>query len=146
MAYLLYKYIQKKRKEGRKGKAESQDVGFETLDQPQESPAQIQARSGSWTTDLQNDGGTELKAAAPLGNNSADTNINENIGSNIESTNHDEKSKKEDTRTKREKKAARMYRLKLISGLFLPFSVQALETTIIAGALPFIASDFSMPS
>jgi len=37
----------------------------------------------------------------------------------------------------------RIYRRKLIAGLFLPFSVQALETTIIAGALPFIASDFS---
>ena len=38
----------------------------------------------------------------------------------------------------------RIYRWKLIAGLSLPFSIQALETTIVAGALPFIASDFSM--
>jgi hypothetical protein len=43
---------------------------------------------------------------------------------------------------KEEKRAARIYRWKLIGGLFFPFSVQALDTTIVAGALPFIASDF----
>jgi hypothetical protein len=43
---------------------------------------------------------------------------------------------------KEEKRAARIYRWKLIAGLFFPFSVQALDTTIVAGALPFIASDF----
>lgn len=42
-----------------------------------------------------------------------------------------------------EKRASRIYRWKLVAGLFLPFSLQALETTIVAGALPFIASDFS---
>jgi len=41
------------------------------------------------------------------------------------------------------KKAMRVYRWKLIVGLFLPFSIQALETTVLAGALPIIASDFS---
>jgi hypothetical protein len=45
---------------------------------------------------------------------------------------------------KQEKRAARTYRWKLIAGLFLPFTVQALDTTIVAGALPFIASDFRM--
>lgn len=44
---------------------------------------------------------------------------------------------------KEEKHAATKYRWKLIAGLFFPFSVQALDTTIVAGALPFIASDFS---
>jgi MFS family permease len=43
---------------------------------------------------------------------------------------------------KEEKRAARRYRWLLIGGLFLPFTVQALDATIIAGALPFIASDF----
>lgn len=43
---------------------------------------------------------------------------------------------------KAEKLAARKYRWKLIAGLFLPFSVQALDATIIASALPFMASDF----
>jgi hypothetical protein len=44
---------------------------------------------------------------------------------------------------KQDKKAKRVYRRKLILGLFLPFMIQGLDTTIIAGALPFIASDFS---
>jgi hypothetical protein len=44
---------------------------------------------------------------------------------------------------KQDKKAKRVYRQKLILGLFLPFIIQGLDTTIIAGALPFIASDFS---
>jgi MFS family permease len=43
---------------------------------------------------------------------------------------------------KQEKRAARRYRWLLTAGLFFPFTVQALDATIIAGALPFIASDF----
>ena len=49
----------------------------------------------------------------------------------------------EDTRARKEAaRAARKYRWRLIGGLFLPATVQALNTTLIAGALPFIASDF----
>lgn len=43
---------------------------------------------------------------------------------------------------KDERSAMNKYRLKLMAGLFLPFLVQSLDTTIIATALPFIASDF----
>jgi hypothetical protein len=43
---------------------------------------------------------------------------------------------------KEEKRAASRYRWLLTAGLFFPFTVQALDATIIAGALPFIASDF----
>ncbi|KAF5714907.1 major facilitator family transporter [Fusarium globosum] len=41
-----------------------------------------------------------------------------------------------------EKKAARIYRWKIILGLVAPFALQALDSTIIASALPWIASDF----
>ena len=41
-----------------------------------------------------------------------------------------------------EKLAARRYRILLIIGLFCPFALQALDVTIIASALPWIASDF----
>lgn len=47
------------------------------------------------------------------------------------------------TECKEAKRAARIYRWRIISGLFVPFLVQSLDVTIIAGALPFIASDFS---
>jgi len=41
-----------------------------------------------------------------------------------------------------EQLAARRYRIKLIIGLFFPFALQALDVTIVASALPWIASDF----
>ncbi|TLS25964.1 hypothetical protein PpBr36_07455 [Pyricularia pennisetigena] len=42
-----------------------------------------------------------------------------------------------------EKRAARKYRLKLVLGLIFPFALQALDVTIVASALPWIAKDFS---
>lgn len=41
-----------------------------------------------------------------------------------------------------EKKRRRIYRWKLIAGLFGPFALQALDTTIIASALSDIATEF----
>lgn len=41
-----------------------------------------------------------------------------------------------------EKRRKRAYRWKIVIGLFAPFTLQSLDTTIIASALPFIASDF----
>jgi hypothetical protein len=41
-----------------------------------------------------------------------------------------------------EKKRRRSYRWKIIFGLWCPFALQALDTTIIASALPYIATDF----
>ncbi|RQM05079.1 hypothetical protein DH86_00003663 [Scytalidium sp. 3C] len=40
------------------------------------------------------------------------------------------------------KKRRRVYRWKISFGLFFPFALQALDTTIIASALPYIATDF----
>jgi hypothetical protein len=45
-----------------------------------------------------------------------------------------------------EKKEMKHYRRRLMLGLFFPFLVQSLDVTIIAGALPFIASDFRKTS
>ena len=42
-----------------------------------------------------------------------------------------------------EKKRRRKYRLKILLGLVAPFTLQALDMTIVASALPFIAADFS---
>lgn len=44
---------------------------------------------------------------------------------------------------KAEQRRRRVYRWKIVVGLFAPFTLQSLDTTIIASALPFIASDFS---
>lgn len=43
---------------------------------------------------------------------------------------------------KAESHRALVYRLKLIAGLLMPFALQALDVTIVASALPFIAIDF----
>ncbi|KAH8678109.1 major facilitator superfamily domain-containing protein [Xylariales sp. PMI_506] len=42
-----------------------------------------------------------------------------------------------------EKRALRSYRVKIIGGLILPFVLQSLDVTIVASALPWIASDFN---
>ncbi|KAJ5523769.1 hypothetical protein N7494_010419 [Penicillium frequentans] len=44
------------------------------------------------------------------------------------------------------KKKRRVYRWKLILGLFGPFCLQSLDTTIVASALPYIAEDFHQVS
>lgn len=38
---------------------------------------------------------------------------------------------------------ARRYRIRLVIGLFFPFALSALDVTIVASALPWIATDFS---
>lgn len=45
-----------------------------------------------------------------------------------------------------EKHRKRIYRLKVVFGLALPFTLQALDTTIVAAALPTIAMEFSRNS
>ena len=45
-----------------------------------------------------------------------------------------------------EKKRRRAYRWKVVLGLFAPFALQSLDNTIVASALPFIATDFSASS
>ncbi|KUI54463.1 hypothetical protein VP1G_01841 [Cytospora mali] len=47
---------------------------------------------------------------------------------------------------KAEKHHRRVYRWKVVLGLFAPFLLQSLDTTIIASALPFIAKDFNQIS
>lgn len=44
---------------------------------------------------------------------------------------------------KAQERRRRVYRWKVVLGLFAPFTLQSLDTTIIASALPFIAKDFS---
>lgn len=44
---------------------------------------------------------------------------------------------------KAEQHRRRSYRWKIVFGLFAPFTLQALDTTIVAAALPTIAVEFS---
>ncbi|KAE8449250.1 hypothetical protein EG329_008417 [Mollisiaceae sp. DMI_Dod_QoI] len=47
---------------------------------------------------------------------------------------------------RQEQLAARRYRIKLVIGIFFPFALSALDVTIIASALPWIAIDFGQIS
>ncbi|KAH8588360.1 major facilitator superfamily domain-containing protein [Bisporella sp. PMI_857] len=139
MAYLLYKYIRKNRAARKNASTQSYE---QQLSQDTSSPIQYSATAST-------EHGPELN------------------GQPYESTPHSEKntvihepgqdgtrapknemsslsqSQVKDERSKAEKKAVRKYRWKLVLGLFLPFAIQALETTVLAGAYPFIASDFN---
>jgi hypothetical protein len=107
MAFLLYKYIKKRRAASAQTQGNSEHVL--KLDNDHQSPFETTDDSGAPQHNVE---GSKTEAEIV-------------------------------TVSKEEKQAARIYRWKLVAGLCLPFSVQALETTIIAGALPFIASDFS---
>ncbi|KAJ5788251.1 hypothetical protein N7457_003241 [Penicillium paradoxum] len=64
----------------------------------------------------------------------------------IESLELDERNKKKKTLSPEkaaEKRRRTIYRWKIILGLFVPYCLQALDTTIVASALPFIAEDFN---
>lgn len=113
MAYLLYKYIKKRRA----ASAQQQKTSEHELklNDDNQSPFQI-------------------------------TEDSERIVDSDQGPKTSEARVEEESIAKEAKRAARIYRWRLIAGLFLPFSVQALETTIVAGALPFIASDFNQLS
>jgi hypothetical protein len=68
---------------------------------------------------------------------------NPTVSGDIEVANNIQDVQGQRQQTPEEKKAARSYRWKIIIGLFLPSVLEALDTTIIASALSFIASDFS---
>lgn len=108
MAYMLYKYI-KKRKAGSEQVHECHERDLK-LSNDHQSPFEVEVESSS----SPNGDGKDITAESKVETISAE-----------------------------EKRASRIYRWKLVAGLCLPFSLQALETTIVAGALPFIASDFS---
>ena len=108
MAFLLYRYIKKKR-----ANAKETSTHIPHLSRDSQAPLEFSDRSSIPQEDVPGrKGANQTELDVP-------------------------------TISKEEKRAAKIYRWKLIAGLSLPFAVQALETTIVAGALPFIASDFS---
>lgn len=118
MATILYKYLKNKHNKRKENAASQKPEGFvELTPSPGRQPD---------SHDTSETSGPRAEAEKPNihGNTAADT-----------PPGHGNKD---------EARAARIYRFKIIGGLFLPFLVQSLDTTIIAGALPFIASDFSM--
>lgn len=61
----------------------------------------------------------------------------------VPKTEGDEESLGPCSQCKKEKHDKRVYRWKLITGLLLPYFLASVDLTIVAAALPFIASHFS---
>ena len=109
MAILLYRFIRGKVRESKNTKEERE---FESIGQKYQSPAQA---TGNVTPQY---GEMEPKNTAQLGDQQSITHSSglEKDGSNVEPPSTESK----DTRTKEEKRAMRIYRAKLVAGLFLP--------------------------
>lgn len=123
--YLAYKYAKKKYKERKQAKA------AETAESPS-SDAQPAVQQDAMASD-------QIKNAARSEDETA-----EKGEEKAESTSPESHETPQDDSI--EKKRKRSYRLKIIFGLVAPFTLQSLDTTIIASALPFIAKDFSTSS
>ena len=129
--FLLYKHLKKQKKSSQRCVHQGN-----TATDPETSPKSSHLANTAHTVGLKND-----ISDAPTGqvgieqhHDQPSEKVTEQSG--IQSSNAPCSTCKE------EKRAARRYRWLLIGGLFFPFMVQSLDVTIIAGALPFIASDF----
>ena len=130
---LLYKYVQRKRKEKAQQACES----------PQQAPTSPVSESPlalSVPVD-ENEAVHEVKDHLVETNPKAAV-VNQEQQQVVSAEVNDDDGQAEISR--RAKIAARHYRVRIIAGLFFPFALQALDTTIIASALPWIASDFSV--
>jgi hypothetical protein len=123
--YLAYKYARKKYRERQQEKAEQP---------PAPKPS---GPDGPQSDD------TRVLAASPQSFTPTDPS---SVPQTAENLNTAEPEPKETPEERAEKQRRRKYRLKIILGLFLPFALQALDTTIIASALKFIADDFRQSS
>ena len=118
---LLYKYVQKKRKEKQR---------LELLEA--QKAARTTANKDTNHEDTGSQQHPELQTTAETDVEKANTTIPDDSTAVAVSE-----------ESPAEKKARRIHRWKVVFGLFAPFALQALDTTIIAAALPFIAQDFS---
>ncbi|OLN92219.1 putative MFS-type transporter C16A3.17c 1 [Colletotrichum chlorophyti] len=92
---------------------------------------------GSVSTRTTSNGGTEKPTAEATARQEKRPSSTPNCG-------HEPDPESESCSTcKSVQRAQRKYRYKLLGGLVLPFVLQALDVTIIASALPWIASDFN---
>jgi len=157
--FLAYKYAKRKYQE-RQAQETSPPQDAPTSSQTQASPGFLQ--DASWqpsaartddvtaapviTTDSQS-GLIPNSSSSPDNRDGSPHKIDEQpVSSSKNNGEAKEHGKKKEPRTPEEKAAKsrqRKYRYKIIFGLMMPFTLQALDTTIIASALPYIAGDFS---
>ncbi|KAG7294164.1 hypothetical protein NEMBOFW57_004233 [Staphylotrichum longicolle] len=121
--YLAYKYARKRYRERQESKAADQSLPGKTTPTASNNGVLSDERAGLTVSSLPptRDGPSPTLESPAI----ADT------------------EPKETPEERADKKRRRKYRLKIILGLFAPFTLQALDTTIIASALKFIADDFN---
>ncbi|KAL2020298.1 hypothetical protein VTK56DRAFT_8526 [Thermocarpiscus australiensis] len=129
--YAAFKYARKQYKNHQDKKARAQLSSPETgPEAPTHNAVQVE-KTTAQASSANSQSPFALNEAGALNKPSAD-----NSGGKDEKPN-------ETPEQRAEKKRRRTYRLKLILGLFGPITLQALDTTIIASALKFIAEDFN---
>lgn len=130
---LAYRYIKKKRNEKREQKQkEEQQQGHHDTPKRDQQP-QPQAAAGSPAVNTASSG----LAITPL--EEAGTADSAEKRKKHEET---QEGQEDEAEKKAAKKRRYIYRCKVIFGLIMPFTLQSLDTTIIASALPYIANDF----
>ena len=120
--FLAYKYARKKYKEREQRKAE---LAAEAAQSPLAKPQPLAQENAV--------GDEQIERLAPAEDNAA------TVGKELTPPTAKDTGAPTDPN---KKKQMTSYRLKVIFGLAAPFALQALDTTIIASALPFIATDF----
>jgi len=133
--FLLYKYLKKQRKE--KNASQRCEHQENTATDPETSPKSSYVVNTAHTAELQND-----ISDIPTGQFGIEKH-HDQPSEKVMDQSANQTSNAPCPTSNDEKRAARRYRWLLIGGLFFPFMVQSLDATIIAGALSFIASDFS---
>jgi MFS family permease len=131
--YALYKYLKKKKKESPSRRC----VHQRDISAPHEPPAKSLLLTNKAPTDGPDNAISEVPPEqGAIEKHDGQTSDELPMPDDIQA------SKNSCPTCKGEKREARRYRWLLIGGLFFPFMVQSLDATIIASALPFIASDF----
>ena len=128
MYFTFSKYARKKDKEGQQPKA--QQAPEQTGPLPSEQAGPLPAE-----TDCQHDRDPDSNVGIEV-NPPADISTAASVP---EAKDEDKPVSRDDPK---EKKRRRIYRWKIIYGLCGPFTLQALDATIIASAFPYIATDF----
>jgi hypothetical protein len=130
--YFAYKHAREKYKERRQ--LQAQPVGELANGSAQlNQDTAVEARNGEGTNAMKV---PTIASGAEIGRapEAKETPVN-----NVSKTKKEDEPPYEDLA---EKKRRRKYRWKIIFGLLAPFTLQSLDMTIIASALPYIATDF----
>ncbi|PSR82923.1 major facilitator superfamily domain-containing protein [Coniella lustricola] len=138
--FLAYRFARRKYKEHQAAKASEQHQYQPQLDQDGAAQQQQQQQQG----EAQHEGASTSGQKAAAIDYSVQQRVSE--PATTETTFKESKVTVLTPEEKVDKKRRMVYRLKVVFGLSMPFMLQALDTTIVAAALPTIAAEFNSVS